>query len=312
MQPMFESFVEVDSDGYVVLRFGFIATLYFRNGHSMDKRKAIIECFKEYNDLCGEYLRWCVVDGERFSPVTPLTSRDISYYLLSPKLEQSDMAWAFFWHGGEREEDASEFRIFGLGQPKSDNDISDSLSFLTVTFSQKWTLKKPEVLSELMLRWSDRLQPFHGYAGIGIVVAADDGLAADNENRVYAISKRCPGVEVDYPMDHCLYTTEKIKGGSWITVLSQFFIDQLGGTISLKQDLGEPFRVQEYQGGAIIIAGTHPEIGDSNRGIDTPNYRRLGRVLKPIRIVSHSSVGESIEDWFSADEFEAWLRRFDD
>ncbi len=310
MLKTLESLVEKDVDGYVILRTEFIATLYFRDGHTLAKRSEIIECFREFNNVCGERLRWRASEGEQFAPVLASTSRDILSYLLSPMPEQSDEAWAFFWHGGEKPEDASEFKIFGFGQPNYAE--ADSLSFLTITLPRTWALEKRNLIFKLILSWSNRLQPLHGYAGIGIVEAAADGLAANNEHRVYAIAMRHAGLEVDYPMDHCLNVAKKIKGGSWITVLSQFFIDQLDGVASIKKNLGEPFRVVEYSGGGIIIAGAGPEIGDSNRRVDTPCYRTLARVLKPIRITSHSSIGRSMEDWFSADKFEAWLQRFDE
>jgi hypothetical protein len=312
MKSFFETGLETDEEGYVILRLGFIATLYFHGGHTLEKRQAVIACFNEYAALCGEHLRWRVFEGGLFSPVAPTAERDIAPYLLSDAVTQSEDGWAFFWHGGVREEDASEFRLFGFGQPANIEDVPPEPSFLTATFPRAWASERPDVLLKLLLGWAERLQPLHGYAGIGIVDAADEGLAAVNENKVHALAMRHPGLEVDYPLDHCLYTAEGIKGGSWITVLSDAFIDRLGGSDAVQQKLGASFRMEKYQGGVLIIAGEQPEIGDCNRNIDTPNYRHLARVLKPIRILEHSGVGESFENWFSAEEFESWLRRFDD
>lgn len=310
---LLEEAYEVDDKGRLVVRFGLIATLYFHKGHNLEKREAVLECFNEYMEMCGEHLRWWVVEGGHFGPVAKLKSRDMAPYLLSPKFaeSESERPWAFFWHGGEHKEDASHFRIHAFGDSRMESDLHNQLSYCSVSFPLTWFATRSSGLPSALLRWSQRLQPFHGYAGIGIINAADSGLAANNEKKIYAIAQRFPGMEVDYPLDHSLWTKKGIKGGNWITMLSNFWVEELGGVDALHQQLGEPFQIDEYVGGVMILAGLVPEIGDRNRQIDTPNYRKLSHVLKPIRTKLHPGVHGS-RGKFNRQEFEAWLARFDD
>jgi len=58
-----------DEDKDVAICFGLAVTMYFRDGHMADKRGAVLECFREYDRLCGSALRWWVVENKVFSRV---------------------------------------------------------------------------------------------------------------------------------------------------------------------------------------------------------------------------------------------------
>ncbi len=312
MTELLNDFMEIDSDGRVALRLGLIFTVYFTQGHSRKMREAVLECLNEYNQLCGDHLNWWVVEGSRFSPVASLVDRDMSPYLLSDRIDSDpEQAWAVFWHGGEHSDDASNFRFDAFGTSMAESEFEDALSYVSATLPLTWIPGRSGEALDLYFRWCERLQPLHGYGGAGIVVAASDGLAVINEIRVYALAKRHPGLEVDYPEEHALWTEEAIKGGNWITVLADAFVDRLGGKNMLLETLGKGFKVRDFHGGVMIIAGDAPEIGDRNRNKDTPRYRELARVLKPVRVTMHPAVHQTAGG-FDREEFEAWLARFDE
>jgi hypothetical protein len=156
------------------------------------------------------------------------------------------------------------------------------------------------------------LQPFHGYGGIGILTSEAPAIAQRHERPVYALAQRFPGLEVDEPIGHSIFTKEGIKGGNWLTVLSDHWIGKLGGAQKMRQQLdGQQFRIDEYLGGAMILAGSIPELGDRDWQIDTPNYRQLAHLLKPIRTTHHAAI-HNTPGCLRWHEFEAWLARFDD
>lgn len=303
-------------DGRVPICFGLAATLYFHEGHTEEKRRASLECFNEYERMCGSYLRWHSVsaNSRRMSSVGNLQSRDMSPYLLSPKWnepEAREHGWAFYWHGGEHPDDASPFKIHAYGSPKMYADLDNSLSFLQVSFPVLWFQGKLEDFPNLILRWSERLKPYHGYGGITLLDSPDRGLSQKYSPNFAAYGNRYPGLEIDRPMSHKRATLEGIKGGNWLTILSTNFVDKLGGSYSFHSELGELFAVQEYDGGVIVVAGAVPEVGDRNRNVDAPLYSRLAAVFKPIRIQRHPrpfSKGRFAQDG----EYEAWLARFDE
>ncbi|HYO73708.1 MAG TPA: type VI immunity family protein [Archangium sp.] len=311
---MWERNAVTDDQGDVAMCFGLAVTMYFRAGHTEEKRRAILECFDEYQRLCGSALRWWVTEDKWLSPVTKLKSRDMSPYLLSRKFEEPaayDRTWAFLWHGAEKKESASPFLIEAFGASKMDMEVHDGFSYLRVSFPVTWFEERVEDFLRLILRWSERVQPVHGYGGVTLIRSPNDGFSQMHEEEESGFAARYPGIEIDDPLGHSMRTQTGIKGGNWITILSKAFVEKLGGAAELREHLGTGFRVEEYSGGAMIVAGPVPEIGDRNRNIDTPHYRRLAQVLKPIRIDRHPPIqvrGRLSEEG----AFAAWLARFDD
>jgi hypothetical protein len=250
----------------------------------------------------------------RMSPVAKLQSRDMSRYLLSQKWNEPkarEHAWSYYWHGGEGRDDASPFMIDAYGSPRMYAELDNSLSFLRVSFPVLWFQKDPTVFIDLILKWCERLRPHHGYGGIFLLESPDEGVAQGYAPQVAGFAGRYPGLEIDDPMSHKLVTQEDIKGGNWLTILSTYFVEKLGGREELCEALGVPFVVKDYDGGLMIIAGPAPEVGDSNLNIHPTLYRKLASVLKPIRIHDHPrpySEGRFAEEG----EFASWLARFDE
>jgi hypothetical protein len=303
-----------DEDQDVAICFGLTVTMFFRDGHTADKRSAVLECVREYDHLCGPALRWWVVEGKNFSRVEKLKNRDMAPYLLSPKWETPEAyreVWALFWHGGEDEEDANPFFIEGLGESMFKAEKKGFYSFLSASFPVTWWADKVDDLRKLVLRWSTRLRPVHGYGGITLIKSRSGGLAQMHEGEEHGFAIRYPGLEIGDPSSTSMSTQTGIKEGNWITILGDEYLEKLGGLASLRGSLGAEFSIDEYPGGAVIVAGPAPEVGDRNRNIDTPRLRALARVLKPIRVEHHWPV-QARGKFSDADNFNAWLARFDD
>lgn len=303
-----------DDDGRVAFRFGLGVTLYFRDAFKEEKRQAVLECFNEYDARFGDQLRWYFAGQGPFHRVAKLRSRDLTPYLMSPKWEDAearDHAWAIYWHGGEHSEDASPTMIEIYGSPRLYSELDDSLSFLHASVPIAWCANNVETLIGLVKRWCDLLQPHHGYGGLALLTSPDRALTQYYAPQIAGFAARYPGIEIDRPMSHKMHTQDGIKGGSWLTVLSARFMDQLGGAAAMAERLAEDFRLEPYSGGLLVIAGTAPEVGDTNQNLDTPRYRRLAKVLGPIRIREHPPLYP--KGRFSREgEYESWLGRFDD
>jgi hypothetical protein len=302
-----------DDEGDVAICFGLAVDFYFRDGQTPEKRRAVLECFSEYERLFETSLRWWVVENKSISSVAKLKNRDMSPYLLSPKWETPEAyeeAWSFVWHGGERKEDASPIRMEGFGPSRFAIEHSGELAYLRASFPVNLWANRVEQLLQLVLRWSARLQVVHGYGGLTLIQSLDDGLAQLYESQEYGYGMRYPGIEIDDPLGTANSTQQGIKGGNWITLLGAEYLAKLGGVVALRQLLGAEFRVHEYVGGTMIVAGPAPDIGDRNRGIDAPHLRALAAVLRPLRTPRHWPV-QARGKFSDADEFNAWLGRFD-
>jgi hypothetical protein len=300
---------ETDDKGRVVLRVGLVATWYFHDGYTLEKRQAVADCYDEYQESFGERLRWRVVQGGVFSGARG-KRRNHRGYLLRPSFGgPKSKSWAFLFHGGELKEDASDFLIAGFGRSRLECEMDNCyISYLTIALPLSLLTSRTTDFPELILRWSRRLRPFHGYGGVGILTSVDSATAQWHRGSIYALAQRFPGLEVDDPGFNSFYIQESIKGGNWVTVLSDHWVGKLGGVEKMRQQLAGPqFRIDEYPGGVTILAGSTPELGDRELRTDTPNYRNLARLLKPIRATYHPGPGG-----FRQGQFEAWLARFDD
>jgi hypothetical protein len=299
---------------HVVICFGLTVAVYFREGHTADQRRAVLECVREYDGLCGASLRWWAVEGKVFGPVAKLRKRDMAPYLLSPKWETPEAHrenWALLWHGGEHEKDASPFFIEGYGESRFNDGRNGSYSYLRASFPVTWWADKVDELRQLVLRWSARLRPVHGYGGVSLIKTHSGGLAQMHEDDEHGFAMRHPGIEVGGPTSTSMSTQGGIKEGNWITILSDLYLEKLGGVDALRARLGDEFSFGAYPGGAVIVAGPAPEVGDRDRDLDTPRLRSLARVLRPIRTPRHWPV-QARGKFSDAANFNAWLARFDD
>src|SRR5690606_25518192 len=97
-------------------------------GHQPEIQRSIGECFDAYFNLCKDRLKWTShpdynswKDLQKSSPLTP------TQWFQSHQLDPDDN-WEFYYHGGEEYDDASAFRIHGLGSRKWEYDKLGQLS----------------------------------------------------------------------------------------------------------------------------------------------------------------------------------------
>ncbi|HSG81052.1 MAG TPA: type VI immunity family protein [Gemmatimonadota bacterium] len=298
-----------DDNGRVVLRIGLLATLYFDEGHTGERRAAVGECVDDYLRMCGPELRWGLhPKGGGFQDLARKPVPTPSEYFASRSPSENDL-WEFYYHGGDPPEEASDLRVKGLGARKWQSEGKGQLSYFSVALPITWFADREGNFVELVLSWCGRLKPVHGYGGLGILDSPDVSLAQRHAQQAYGLARRFPGLEADYPVSHVHYLKDGIKGVNWLTVLGESWLKKAGGVSGLRDQLGEPFRFFEFDGGLLIQAGPMPQMGDSNRELSVPEYRRLAQLLKSIRVTDH----KAFPAWsgFDAGRTNSWLARFD-
>lgn len=296
-----------DAQGNAVLKAGLFLTLYFRNGHDESKRQAVLACAQDFLQLFGSEMQWGLLGVGQPKPVDQFAPDATRHYLESVDVDGDD-GWQIYWHG-DAPADASDFGFQASGTARHDSEELGHLSCLTMHCRLDNAVCGPAELLNLAAVWSQRLQPLHGYAGVAIIRAADRFVAAHCETEEYALAQRFPTLEVDYPLKHALWTREGIKGGNWLTILSDAMVQQLeqvSGPLALPDSLPR----HPYAGGLIIRAGEAPVVIDRNQGDDSPVRRELAGVLLPIRVKMHPAVHTS-HGKFTRQAFEDWLARFD-
>lgn len=98
-----------------------------------------------------------------------------------------------------------------------------------------------------------------------------------------------------------------IKRANWITLVGDRTLDCIGGRSAVRTRLGDdlPVKVHEVEGGLVIQAGLVPQIGDIGHRDFLPLYRRVAKVLRPIRISELAGLGSGFmqtatNEWLNA------------
>ena len=299
--------INMIEDEKTLLCVGLLITIYFENAHESDKRSAALDCAEDYLKLTGDKLRWTT---------DPKTHRwkAIVNEIAPPWLREwcmgldEDDSWSFCCHGGQNVDDASMFTM----EVVCSAAWEEELSYFTATLPINWFTEHGGSLAGLVQGWCSKLQAYHGYSGLGIISALDTSTSRRAEEKVYALGRRFPCLEVDYPISHLRHLSNGIKGINWLTILGSKWVEQLGGTGKLRSQLDNSFIFHNYSGGLVIQAGPHPQMGDVNRQNIPELYRILSRVLKPVRVdypvgMQH---GET-PNYFDKERTNEWLARFD-
>lgn len=317
-QALSEQLSVKDDQGRVVLQVAQIATVFFEAPYRRGVREGVTSCCEDYFRRWGQHLRWAL------NPDTDLMERfgtgkgsDPRAWL--PAMEE-DEAFSLIYHGADHDRSASAFYLEALGSPRRPHL---RFGFLQVSFPLLWFMDGSGSLPEVLLDVCRTLKPVSGYGGIGVIESPDSLIASKYEPIVYHWAQRLPGLEADYPISHDLWLPngreggrDGIKGGNWLTVLSDRYVAELGGADRIEADLkalDSRFLVHRYEGGIMIQAGPRPQLGDAERDLWPTLYVKLAKYLKPVRVTRHNAFqhgGPGVR--FDKERSEAWLRRFDD
>jgi hypothetical protein len=307
-----------DEDGRVVLQVAQLATVYFEAPYRREAREAVASCSEDYFRRWGQHLRWALNPDtgrmERFGAGKASNPR-----AWLPAIGE-DEEFTLKYHGAEDKRGASAFSVKAFGQVRR-----PKLQFghFRVSFPLLWFADGTGSLPEVLLDICQKLKPLSGYGGIGVIESPDNWMSSEYEPIVYAWAQRLPGLEADYPISHGLWLRngredgrDGIKGGNWLTVLSDRYVAELGGADKIEADLktlDSRFLVHRYEGGILIQAGPRPQLGDVERDLWPEPYVKLNKYLKPIRVVRHNAFQHGGPgERFDKARSEAWLRRFDD
>jgi hypothetical protein len=317
-QTLSEHLSVKDEDGRVVLQVALIATVYFKEPYRREVREAVVTCAENYFRRWGQHLRWAV------SPDRGAMERYGAGKASNPRAWLPAMAededFTLKYHGAESKRGASAFSMRALG---SERRPYLDFAFFRASFPLLCFADGSGSLLDVLLDLCRTLKPASGYGGIAVIEAADRFIAARYEPIVYHWAQRFPGLEADYPISHSNWlptgregNRDGIKGGNWLTALSDHYLAELGGADKVEADLkalDSRFLIHRYDGGVVIQAGPRPQLGDAERNLWPALYVKLAKFLKPIRVTHHNAFqhdGPGLR--FDKERSEAWLRRFDD
>ncbi len=300
-----------------MIKIGFRASLYFREGYALEKRLAFVRALRVYFDRFSDHItHWQPNNANRLKTVAAGNFPPLEDEILS-LAEEDDFGVEFsgYPEGINNAHQPTHYSVGGyckhvmFGQENSSFEVQIPLS---------WAVKNGfDKLRDLIKKWCDILEPVHGTGGPSLL-----WYSADANNHMIdglALLKKFPGLDnesvsnFDVESGYFAKQHYRIRTINWLTILGDTLIAELGGRDALQAALGDAISLIDYQGGTIIQAGPQPVFGDSELG-DVPElYRRVSEVTKPVRFEAYrrgifQGLPAPLDD---LDETMKWIRRFD-
>lgn len=213
---------------------------------------------------------------------------------------------------GDSELDAPKYLFkFASAEKGSPPHEAGDANSVTMTFPPSFGLANAQQMQDLLLRLLSELRCTCATAGFAFQCSRYSPRLG--ETFAWQKSMRHPEVDiVRIPQDHGAVQSNALKTVSWLTMVCDRFVQELGGAAVVTKGLGKGIVHGPVPGGLLLRIGDLPTITDRNRGETTPDYKRLHMALRPL-------VERAREQamWFSTDsddqdqQTEDWFRRFE-
>jgi hypothetical protein len=299
-----------DNNGRAELRIGLLATMFLADTWTQPVREAVTDAAEAYIRLFRDHLRWA---KDQNSYIHSIDSEKVPFPRDWLPQHEDGQEWQLGFHGGDSDEAASEFQVSAFG-PSS--VWKPGLGYFQFYLPLTWFAEHPETtLHDFVLSIARRLRPVSGYAGIGVLESIDFDARQKSGEAVRTLAERFPGLEIEHCIGHSIYVEKGIKGVTWLTILGDRWVLEIGGLEYLRIRLGDDFKLSPYEGGLMIQAGPHPQIGDVTKNRWPLHYITLAKVLKPIQVKDHGAFHRGdptgVQKRMDYAASKAWLFRFD-
>ncbi len=295
-------------DGKNLLYAGLTVTLFIDHNAGTGLNERLGRCMDEYLKMVPEPPRSAslpnankIADFSKRALVPPSEA-------IASRKEGAEWDATYIWAASEH-----EAAPWSMETVRGSHAETWALSYFHVSFPMTWAAK-PELI-EAVRRWSETLSPVHGYAGVGLLLAAAPETQAKLDSVVCIAAQRFPGINVDYPALQRGVLRNGIKTVDWLTVLGRDFVEKLGGRAALLTALGPQFSaIPLSTGGLLIQSGALPQLGDMEKGKRPEAYVALNRLLKPVRIVEYPYAfqsGQFSRPYMDRTVARVWIARFD-
>lgn len=299
-------------DGSQAVNLGLIITVFFKEGHTPEVRRKMVECVDRYYGEFKPHLK-------KTLPVKKWTAiTEKNYAKLRQDILDSSPEEIFSWvlSSGVETYLAPDYSILIMGQRVYQNDNDRSVIKLTFPLS---LLKEPDGKEryQAWLMWlCNTFAVENGYAGLSFILPYDRERMFPYE---YKLAQRFPGVMVD-----SIGTLEgggaaiSLKGACWYTILGNPWLEKLGGEEKLAHRLNNTSEIEllPYNGGLILKAGALPPgLGETQTEELPPLLVKVNQIIKPVRFNGSRSLhfySEHENFQFDKESTMKWYRRFDE
>lgn len=299
-------------DGRQAVNLGLIITVFFKEGHTPEIRRKMVECVDRYYAEFKSHLKK-TLPAKKWTAIT-----EKNYAKQRQEILDSSPEEIFSWvlSSGTETYIAPDYSILIIGQRIYHNENDRSVIKLTFPLS---LLKEPEGKEryQAWLMWlCDTFAVENGYAGLSFILPYERERMFPYE---YKLAQRFPGVMVD-----SIGTLEgsgaaiSQKGACWYTILGNSWLEKLGGEEKLAHRLKNTPEIEllPYDGGLILKAGALPPgLGETQTEELPPLLVKVNQIIKPVRFNGSRSLhfySEHENFQFDKESTMKWYRRFDE
>ncbi|HCP2447348.1 TPA: DUF3396 domain-containing protein [Escherichia coli] len=298
-------------DGSPAVNLGLIITVFFKDGHTPEVRRRMVECVDRFY---GEFKPWL----KKTITKNWVGITDNNYAKKRQEILDSTPEEIFSWYLSSAEKDflAPDYSILIMGKRIFHNDNNRSVIKLTLPLS---LLKETDGKKhyEAWLMWlCDTFSVESGYAGLSFALPYARERMFPYE---FALAQRFSGVMVD-----SLGTLEGdgavigLKGACWYTILGTPWLEKLGGAERVKHRLAKTPEISllPYNNGVVLKADElPPRLGEMKTEGLSPLLVKVNQVIKPVRFNESRSLHfyseyEGLQ--FDKESTMKWYRRFDE
>jgi hypothetical protein len=292
--------------GLPILRVGLITTLYFKNGHTLEAKQRVSECFIRFYREFRPELKWQVY--KRMRRLAPAGFGACRRQILESAPEEQ-FAWSL---SSATDQEVANYRLFVMNAPlgQANNDLSCLKMVLPLSYlSEAGHLSQYAAWLKFLC---GQLHAEHGFGALACILPCESQNYLSQE---YRLAQEYPGLMVDaMPHVDSLRLLDHIKGVNWFTVLCSRFVKRVGGNDVLRRSLSRYSDIifHPYDGGLIIRAGSTPQLGRVDQAPDA--YVRVNKAVKAIRLQDtgclhpHPVPGQG----FTEETTSLWYARFDE
>ncbi|MBN1086021.1 DUF3396 domain-containing protein [Erwinia aphidicola] len=298
-------------DGSPAINLGLIITVFFKDGHTAEVRRRMVECVDKFYTEFKPYLKKHLT--KNWVGIT-----DNNYGKKRQEILDSTPEEIFSWYLGSAEKDflAPDYDMLIMGKRVFHNNNDRSVIKLTLPLSLLKTSEGKKRYEAWVMWLCNTFAVESGYAGLSYVLPYTFERMFPYE---FALAQRFPGVMVD-----SIGTLEgrgaaiSLKGACWYTILGTPWLEKLGGADKLQHRLAKTPEISllPYSNGIILKAGKlPPALGEINTEDLPPLLVKVNQLIRPVRYDGHRGLhfySEYENLQFEKESSMKWFARFDE
>lgn len=277
-------------------RIGLRVSLYFRDGYTVERRRALLRIVEQYQAFAGDRIQLYQQTGDGRPRVASKT-RPVDLQRLREATEQEMVDWGLFLSGEPNIGTASHWSLATVAC----DDGYLLLHFPVTAFVGA----QPYAFRKLFQQWCSELRVEQAYAGLGLVLPTGGRATWTAIKNCAPVVGRFIGLDIDYPNSTASSCTDGIRCINWLTAVNTTWLERIDGAEAVLRRAGPDVTAMPYDGGSIFVAGEHPQFGDAENGLLPKEYMALGHAVASLRVEYQHWIFEPPEHFTTPPDFTA-------